>query len=558
LTVALLTCGALVAGRNRVRAVAETGSATAISWPMWLYWLAMAFLPSALLVAWTNHVTTDIAAAPFLWLPPLVLYLVSFIAVFCQNAWFSNKALRMVQLLMVPVTFVLLDGTAQTLAIPVMLLGAIVFFATACLCHRQMYETRPAAGQLTAFYLTMSLGGVLGGLFVSLVAPVIFNDVLEYPLLLLLAVFLSADVLRDDKVRADLKKPLLIAAVGLSVAALTHVGGLALDKPHWLGKNAAIIGFFAASVFVFMRAERKLLMSIFVFLLIVRAGVPGDTLLSQSRNFFGVLSVKHTEEYSTMFHGTTLHGAEHIEDLTLPDGKRPRAVTYYAPEGGMARAVASTRERLKNEKRVKTFGVVGLGAGSLLCYAEPGENWKTFEIDPDVVAAARNPKLFNFMDRCGKNVPVVMGDARLTLNAEEPASYDVLVIDAFSSDSIPVHLITTDAMQLYLKLLRPDGLLVFHVSNRYMDLSSILSANTAVLQIGDGKVYAREIIHLPKTPTIADEPSHVVVMSHAEATVKAIESAKETAVLADADPGVRAWTDDYSNVLGAILHKFAK
>jgi spermidine synthase len=189
----------------------------------------------------------------------------------------------------------------------------------------------------------------------------------------------------------------------------------------------------------------------------------------------------------------------------------------------------------------------------LLCYSEPGENWKTYEINSDVVEAARNPKLFNFMDRCGKNVPVVIGDARLTLQKETAGSFDVLVVDAFSSDSIPVHLITTEAMQLYLHLLRPDGLLIFHVSNRYMDLSSIVAANTAVLQVGDGKVYSRRIIHLPQSTSVADEPSEVVVLSHSEAMIKAVSSNPESETLANAAPGVRAWTDDYSNVLGAIV-----
>lgn len=552
LTVALLTCGALVAGRNHVRST-ETPVSTKTSWSTWFYWLAMAFLPSALLVAWTNHLTTDMATAPFLWLPPLILYLVSFIAVFRQKAWFSTRNLRLAQLFCIPLTFVLIDGTHYLLMVPIMVIGAITFFATACLCHRQMFETRPEAGQLTAFYLTMSLGGVLGGLFVSLVAPVIFHDVSEYSLLLMLAVFLSADVLNDVKIRGDLKKPLLLAAVAVAAAVVAHGLGSIMQKPAWLGLNAVVIGCFAAAALLFMRAERKLLMSIFVFLLIVRAGVPEDTIVSQSRNFFGVLSVKQSGEYSTMYHGTTVHGAEFMADLALNDENLPRPLTYYAPEGGMARAIASTKLRLKNDIRVKNFGVVGLGAGSLVCYSEPAENWKTFEINPDVVAAARNPKLFNFLDRCGKHVPIVVGDARLTLRDEVPASYDVLVIDAFSSDSIPVHLITTEAMQLYFKLLRPDGLLVFHVSNRHMELSSIVAANLAVLQVGEGKIHARHIIHQPKVESIADTPSEVVVMSRSEASIQAAESNPEMTALAEAPLGVRAWTDDYSNILGAIV-----
>ncbi len=558
LTAALLVCGALVVGRGHFKVSQAVEKTTVIPLSRWIYWLAMAFLPSALLVAWTNHVTTDIAAAPFLWLPPLVLYLVSFIAVFRQKAWFSNKVLRLTQLLTLAPTIVLLEGTRHFMLVPVLLIGAVSFFATACLCHRQMYETRPAARQLTAFYLIMSLGGVLGGLFVSLLAPVLFNDVSEYPLLLILALFLSTDVMHDEKTINNLKKPLYFVVVAIGLALLFHLAGNFAERPYWVGKNAAVIGLFAAAAFLFMRAERKLLMSIFIFLLVVRVGVPGDPVVAQARNFFGVLSVKQSGEFSNMFHGTTLHGAEYISDLSLPEGQRPRPLTYYAKDGGMARAIATAKLYFKNQTVSKNFGVVGLGAGSLVCYSEPGENWKTFEINTDVVAAARNPKLFNFLDRCGKNVPVIVGDARLTLQAEAAGSYDVLVIDAFSSDSIPVHLITTEAMQLYMKLLRPDGLLVFHVSNRYMDLSSIVAANTAVLQIGDGKIFARRVIHIPAKSSIADEPSEVVVLSRSEAMIKAAESNPEMTALAGAAPGIRAWTDDYSNVLGAILRSMTE
>jgi hypothetical protein len=553
LAVALLTCGAFVAGRSRVQIAPTTEAVTKITLSKWIYWLAMAFLPSALLVAWTNHITTDIAAAPFLWLPPLVLYLVSFIVVFRQKAWFSNNTLRMVQLLAVPFTFVFLEGTKQFMIFPIMTVGAIAFFVTACLCHRQMFETRPAARQLTAFYLTMSLGGVLGGLFVSLLAPVLFDDVSEYPVLLMLALFLSADVMNDGKIIANLKKPLRIAAAALGTGLLFQVSGSVLDRPYWLGMNAAIIGFFAAAAFLFMRAERKFLMAIFIFLLVLRAGWPGDPAVAHARNFFGVLSVKQSGEFSNMFHGTTLHGAEYMADLSLPEGKRPRPLTYYAPDGGMGRAIVSAKLRLKNELRPKNYGVVGLGAGSLVCYSDPGENWKTFEINSDVVEAARNPKLFNFLDRCGKDIPVIVGDARLTLQAEAAGTYDVLVIDAFSSDAVPVHLITTEAMQLYFNLLRPDGVLVFHVSNLYMDLGSIVSANLAVLQIGEGKIYARQIIHVPKINGVADESSKVIVMSRSEAAIVAASTNPEARELADAEPGVRAWTDDYSNILGAII-----
>jgi hypothetical protein len=558
LSAALLVCGALIAGRQHTAYHHTGSSADAVSWSRWGYWLMMAFLPSALLVAWTNHMTTDVATAPFLWLPPLILYLVSFIAVFRAKPWFNPAQLRVAQLVTVPLTFVLAGNTHHLLFIPLMLAGAIAFFSTACLCHLQMFTSRPDASRLTGFYLTMSLGGVLGGLFVSLLAPVLFQDVSEYGLLLLMAVFCAPDIFGDAKIREQFRKPVVLLLAGVAVGVVFHFAGAFFGKAEWLGQNALLLGFCAAAIALFANAQRKLLISIFIFLLVTRAGVHQDPLVHQSRNFFGVLTVKQSSDFSIMYHGTTVHGAQAMADLQLPAGQKPAPMTYYAKGGGMAQALGSVKQRLQHLAREKSFGIVGLGAGSLVCYRDANENWTTFEINPDVVKAARDPKLFNFMDRCGAGVPVVIGDARLTMQNEKPDSYDALVIDAFSSDSIPVHLLTTQAMQLYFKLLRDDGILILHISNRYMDLSSVVAANSDGLAPFEGEIFAREIFHIPKRVDFSDTASKVVVLSRSKEAIDAVAQNPEAKPLAAAPAGMRAWTDDYSDLLGVILLSFKK
>jgi SAM-dependent methyltransferase len=253
-----------------------------------------------------------------------------------------------------------------------------------------------------------------------------------------------------------------------------------------------------------------------------------------------------------------LHGAQSKADLNLPPGQKPVPMTYYARDGGMARAIASVKSRLRDVNRNVSFGVVGLGAGSLVCYREANENWTTFEINPDVVEVARNPKLFNFLDRCGAGVPILVGDARLTMRDEKSASYDALVIDAFSSDSIPVHLLTTQAMQLYFRLLRDDGILILHISNRYMDLSSVIAANSDSLAPFEGEIFAREIFHVPHPTGFSESPSKVIVLSRSKAAIAAVDQNPDAKILAAAPAGMLAWTDDYSDVLGVILRSLRR
>ncbi|MGQ0485006.1 MAG: fused MFS/spermidine synthase [Hyphomicrobiales bacterium] len=538
------------AGDDGLQADARRDAEPRISWGKRAYWLLMSFVPSALLVAWTNHITTDIAAAPFLWLPPLALYLLSFVAVFGERPWIGEKTARAAQLAAFPISFFMVFGVAGFLIVPLTIAGAISFFATALICHRQLYLARPPASQLTEFYLIMSVGGVLGGAFVSLLAPQVFSHVAEYPLLLLIGIFAASDVLDDKRLAALLKRPLLPLAIFVAAGLVSSAAGYLHAEPGFAGSNALLIAFFATAAAVFMMADRKPLMALFVIVLILQIGAPQEVRHAQLRNFFGVLTVADSADgaWRLMYHGTTVHGAQRIEELAPGYGGKPQPATYYTPKGGTAFSVTATQERLKNSGRSGSIGVVGLGTGSLACYRQPGERWKFYEINPDVIAAARNSSLFTFLSSCAPGVPIVTGDARLTLQSEPRQSFDLLIMDAFSSDTVPVHLMTTEALSLYLSLLRDDGVLVLHISNRHMELASVLLANRRA--IGHG-LFSRVVRHRTGVRTFAESGSLVVAISRNDASLAAFDRLPGAGVLQPA-PGVHAWTDDYANIAGAI------
>jgi hypothetical protein len=555
LVFAIAGSGMLTALGNIQQSAQRVTPTQSIPWSRCLLWLVMAFVPSAMLMAWTNHITTDVAAAPFLWLPPLVLYLLSFIAVFRERPWVSEKTLRLIQIIATPLVLVLMKGSTSYVMAAVFFCGAAAFFATTFLCHRQMYETRPEASQLTTFYLIMSLGGVLGGLFVSLAAPQLFSDVSEYPLLLILSLFLAKDVFADQSVFAGSKKWLLMTLVFFGVSIITHGAGVLFENAAWQGINAIFVAIFATAIVFFVLAKNKLLMGLFIGLLIVQLGTEQQSVLFRARNFFGVVSVVAADSFVVMNHGTTVHGAELMKDVGASNTGKPQKLTYYTEKGGIGRAILASQRHLAASGTNGNFGVVGLGAGLLSCYAQPGESWRFFEINPDVVHAARDIGIFNFMKNCGPDMPVVIGDARLKLKDEKPHSYDTLVIDAFSSDSVPVHLMTVEAMRLYLSLLTDDGLAVFHISNRHLELKSVLAANLEALRAQGLSVQGRSIIHNSHVSDLTDTASAVVVIAKQDGALKLLDGNAETSLLAPT-PGVDAWTDDYANILGAIWRGF--
>jgi hypothetical protein len=444
-----------------------------------LGWVLLALLPSSLLISVTTHLTTDIAPVPLLWIVPLTLYLLSFIIVFLH--WPDRARVitsRVAIMLSIFLAVVMLSRATEPLA----LAGGIpllALFTLALLSHGELAATRPAPQYLTRFYLALALGGVAGGVLNSMLAPVLFSrfGLIEYPLVLIALTLVRPFLpLRDilQFTRSD-----VVIMLGYAGLVLT----LLLGVPHFLQKamaddplGAGLLGqiqrgvtYGIPAMIAYAWAYKPARFAGCLAILFLAGAIDPETygnLQHTSRNFFGVLRVTQSTDGRMMqlVHGTTIHGQEWRDRPGEP-------LMYYHRQG----PAGSLLEKLPAERR-KTVGVVGLGCGALAAYARPGETWTFFEIDPAVARIAGDPRYFHFLERCQGEARVVLGDARRQLQKDQQTRYDVLILDAFSSDAIPVHLLTREAFALYAERLTPGGILLVHVSNRYLDLPPLVRA----------------------------------------------------------------------------------
>jgi SAM-dependent methyltransferase len=515
------------------------------TWADAAIWVALAAVPSALLIAVTAHISTDVAAAPLLWVVPLALYLATFVIVFQTRPVLPHRWMVLAQ----PLAIV---GLVAVLAINVLShilltlgLNILAFFLCAMVCHGELAQRRPPPRYLTAFYLWMSAGGMIGGISAGLIAPQVFSWVAEYPLLIVLAI-LCRPGLAWPRGRRD---ALWWGLIALALVAVL-VPRLVLDRnldanSYWI----AVIGLLWLAFVVQQHVLPFAALIALTFLTAYLYGADGSR-QQTVRSFFGVHKITESEDgmFRVLLHGTTEHGAQQIRDEAgRPLTGRPEPLTYYHADSPLVRGIAAVRERKGAPLRV---GVVGLGSGSLACWVRPGEAWRFYEIDPAVVEIARNPARFSYLSQCAPNVPIVIGDARLTLADAPDSAYDVLVIDAFSSDAIPVHLLTREAMAIYLRKLAPGGVALVHVSNRHLELVSVVAgiaeANDLVALSIDSDAGENDEFH--------KFSSSVVAVARAAADFGALAQSDEWAV-AEADPDQRVWTDDYSNIVGAIVRK---
>ena len=520
-----------------------------------LWWVLMAFVPSALLVAWTNHITTDIASAPFLWLPPLILFLLTFVLVFRDRPLISLHLARIAQLVSLPICYFVQFALPLNLAIPVIFIGAIFFFATAIICHRQLYESRPDASRLTEFYMLMSIGGVLGGLFVSLLAPLIFNAVAEYPLLMVVGIMCWSGLYGDGKLLALLKTPLVPIGIFAFAAVLVLLMARNSGAPDVFNMHNFTNLLLVAFGILIAVTHRYLSAALYLVMAVISMSTGQNTSRLQLRNYFGEISIVDGTEASpfrTFMHGTTMHGAEALTEVSEAAAK-PHAMTYYSTPGGMAQSLKITQDRLALVPRKGIYRIIGLGTGSMVCYAQTGEDWAYYEIDPNVTKVARDAAQFTFLPNCAPNLAVIEGDARLTLANEKTEKFDYLLVDAFSSDSIPVHLITTEAIQLYLSKLQDDGLLAMHLTNRYMDLVPVVAANLHKI---DPTLQARVLDFAPPNPDVPAMHSIVVVISRNAETIAGFDKVTIAKVV-PFDKRIDPWTDDFANLPAAMLRRLA-
>ncbi len=526
----------------------ETSKAP-VTWLSRITWIAYAFIPSSLLVAVTAHVSTDVAAAPFLWIVPLALFLLTFVIVFQKRPVLKPST---VEKILPYVLITTIYFTFNPLFLPVSIslpLHFGAFFLVAMHAHGSMAAIRPSASHLTEFYFAMSIGGVLGGLFASLVSMQLFSWNAEYPVLLLLSLatlkrFRGASLARMALVTATL-------AVGIVVLLLTlqkvGVGTFYTNE----GSLAVVNGFLLiAAVYALFRVPLvvpALCVAIFANNL-VKYSYFNNSL--SARSFFGVVRVLDFEDTGVrnFLHGTTLHGAMRLKDLK--SSSAPLPLTYYTSDGGLNSAIIAARKNAGGT--LGNTGIIGVGAGSLACQMKTGEKIEMVEIDPLVMKIASDPAQFRFLSDCAKGATITVADGRLALADAPDANFDLLILDAFSSDSIPVHMMTTEAIDLFMRKVKPGGLLVMHISNRHLDLKSVVAANAKALGLsavtGNFKPQNNA-----ETANMA-MPSIVAVLARQEADFGTLLDDKRWQK-AD-DHAITPWTDGYSNILEAMWRHY--
>jgi predicted O-methyltransferase YrrM len=518
------------------------------TWRRRAAWPLLTAIPAGLCIAVTSFIATDIAAAPFLWVVPLALYLLTFVAVFRDRPWISHAlVLRLLPYVLAPLA-ISMFGSGKTYWFANVLLNLAAFTLIALACHGEAYRLRPAASRLTEFYLWTSFGGVLGGVFAGIAAPHLFNYTYEYPILIVAAL-----VVLPGLFAGGMRHFVREAAPGLIAAAVVLALWLLIDARLPLSAEqpmqVALVVLAALMLFQAQRPARFAGLVIFTFLL-TGLWQPGLGRVKTFRSFFGVHQVVDTADgtHRLLFHGTTIHGAERIRaeaGQVLP--ARPEPLTYYYFGGPISEAVAAARGAQHGLDQV---AVVGLGTGSLACHRREGEHWTFFEIDPEVIRIARDPRYFHFLSACAPHEGIVLGDARLTLSASSER-YDLIVLDAFSSDAVPVHLLTREALGMYVQHLTPHGVIVFHVSNRNMELASVVAA----FGNAEGLVtYDKQDDQAGDFTKNYRANAEVVVLARTVADLGDLPSRRGWHEL-DPTSGVAEWTDDYSDIVRAILRK---
>jgi len=511
-------------------------------------WLGLSLLPSALMIAVTAHLTSNVASAPFLWVLPLALYLATFIFAFSGRnilpPGLMNFGYPVLLGLAIYVSLLTVTSFAFEFAVTM-----ASFFVVTQHSHNLLAQSRPHVRYLTGFYFIMSLGGVIGGAMTALAAPLLLSQVYEYQILLVAAGLLAGNLIINAGTPLRNASIALIAAA-ITIAALTWLLPV-LDGSLRVGTATLILCAVVAAIII-RRSEPVALVAALAVLAVFVAKYPltknvwQDDVVFADRSFFGALRVqrKDTEHgvVHTFIHGNTRHN---VQLLSEEHGKTP--LSYYGDGGSFDLAIENTRSRLENP----TIGVVGLGAGALACQTKQGETWKFYEIDPMVIELARDQRFFSYVSDCAPNAPLIPGDARLTLAKEKRESFDLIMIDAFSSNAIPAHLVTREAIRLYSTLLSRDGVLFFHTSNRFLDVSSVVG-NAAMAE----GFAVRKVVAAPHGGIVPDDTlmdTSVGVIAGNPTLVEQLGEQEPKFERFAPKRSVGTWTDDYSNVLGALL-----
>jgi hypothetical protein len=519
--------------------------------PSWLSigrWTFLAAVPSGLLVAVTAYITTDVASAPLLWVMPLSLYLLTWVMVFQRRPLLSHAFMLRLQPFAIAAILALLQFNGWLTLLPNLAAHLLAFFIIAMASHGELAAGRPASAHLTAFYVSLSFGGMIGGLFAGLVAPYAFSWIAEYPILVVLAVLCRP--------ATALHRPGLdrwfwpIAGLGAVVLLIPALLGFRVTGVMVTTIGGAVLLLALASIGI-QRAPLKSAFIVALAFAVIRLYPAYEGRRETVRSFFGVNTVYETANgrFRVLKHGTTIHGAQRLlTDDGVPVTGHPEPLTYYHRNSPMARTIEAVRSARGRPIRV---GVIGLGAGSLSCWMHQDENWRFFEIDPTVIAIARDPKQFNFISACAPHLDIVLGDARLTLAKEPDHVYDLIIVDAYSSDAIPVHLATREAMAIYKAKLAPHGVVAMHITNHHLELQSV----TVGIAAANGLKTWRWSNPDDRTDFENFKAASQVVISAAAAEDIGELAHSKVWLRTDPDPALRTWTDDYSNIAGAFWRK---
>lgn len=509
-----------------------------------LWWAALASVPSGMMLSTTTHLTTDILAMPLLWVIPLGLYLLSYVPAFSENrrlARFFTMIAPAILLIVGGATMLPQSGGGLALA----LASVGMLFVVSVALHAKLFDLRPPPEHLTLFYLAMSVGGVLGGLFSALIAPALFDWVWEHPILVFAAALmlpLGGSAPLKERLAHDQKLRFLVifAAIGVPCALGILLLSALLDRNSVLSL-VVVLGMVALAMFVrFSRLQFVILLLMIMTALGILGHSGAYSEGDRSRSYFGVYTIRDHKAAGerVLVHGTTLHGRQFLDEEMRLD---PTA--YYGRSSGVGLVLEKTVEMYGPSSSV---GVVGLGVGTVACYRQPQQIYRFYEIDPEVLSFSRRGR-FSFLSNCAPESETVIGDARIALEEEPANQFDVLVVDAFSSDAIPLHLLTVEAIGVYLNSLRSDGALLVHVSNRFLDLQPVLSA--AARECGCTAKIRKDRAGLANGQVASDW----VLITRDQPTQDRILSATGTGEWGELEPPLeKPWSDNYASILPLI------
>jgi len=539
--IAAVLCGATI--RNRQPVAGDPAAAIEVpaptAWRQRAYWAALAFVPSMMLLGVTLHISVDVASAPFLWIVPLVIYLLTFIIAFARRGLLPRGLILELHAFVLILLMVYFTASDTWLILG---LHIATLFVSCLVCHDLLARRRPPAARLGEFYLCIAVGGWLGGIAAGLVAPVVFDTVVEYPLAVVLACLFRV----SSGEGAQRKLPAYFwAAVAVALALSQRFGFDPVEMLPTEWAPLALYGAIAAALYVCRYCLLPFALAIAVITLDSQILDYDGELLAKDRTFFGMHEVVRSSngKLNKLFHGTTVHGAQATQEMGPEVQRLP--LTYYNREGPIGQLI----DGLRRDRGMEEIGVVGLGTGTLACYLRGAERMTFYEIDTTVIRFATTPGLFSFVELCGENVRMEIGDGRLLLDRSANGQYDLLILDAFSSDAIPVHIVTLEAIEMYFDKLTERGVIAIHTSNRFIDLAPVIA------RLADERGYAGLIQDYEP-----DEGAHLrsaydsqwIVIARDDADIAFVARDDRWSPLASAGFG-DLWTDDYSNLFRAVM-----